>query len=299
MKWKLFQIFKKSKKRAGVGSAKNTLAAKKRGKRRVKRSKKIPFWVAPLLKLAVLLSCIALVVFGLWYAFYSYYFKSTDLFVVKDDPSKVIIDTGKTLTPELITEFLGIEVGINLFSISIDSKRVQLMEKAPSIKDISIVRFMPDKLNISIIEREPIARVEIDGRVVDDEGVVFVRYTRTSGLPVIVGSKTIKASKPGDRLTGMDLAAVRLANSTFRSECKIHFMSVDTSNSRYLLLTFPDSRRATIAWEGMAKQSRKSDRLMIDQYDNLANAMNNDVGRKCKMFDAQHPGRVFGKSSNF
>ena len=299
MKWKLFQKLKKSKKRAGKSTKNAVFASKTRKKRSARRSKERPFWVRPLLKIAAVLICVALVIFGLWYAFYAYYFKSTDLFIVKDDQSNVIIDTGKTLTPDLIKQVLGIEDGINLFSIPIDKKRVQLMEKAPSIKDISIVRFMPDKLKITIIEREPIARVEIDGRVVDDEGVVFVRYTRTSGLPIIIGSKKIKEAKPGDRLTGMEMAAVRLATCTFRSECTSRFMSVDTSHSRYLLLKFPDSRRSKIAWEDMLKQSKNSEHLMISQYDNLINAMNNDIGSRFRMFDAQHPGRIFGKSSNF
>jgi hypothetical protein len=299
MKWKIFQKAKSSKKRAGSGSKKGASATKSRVKRRPRRSKETPFWVKPLLKGVGVLSCIALVIFGLWYAFDAYYFKSTDLFVVKDAQKNVIIDTGKTLTPDLIKQILGIKDGINLFSIPIDEKRVQLMEKAPSIKDIAIVRYMPDKLKISIIERDPIARVEIDGRVVDDEGVVFVRYTRTSGLPIILGSKKIKSAKPGDRLTGMEMAAVRRANSTFRPECKSRFMSVDSSHSRYLLLKFPDSRRSKIAWAGMKEKSAKSKRLMIKQYDNLINAMSNDIGMEFKMFDAQHPGRIFGKSSNF
>ena len=299
MKWKLFQKIIKFKKIAEKNNKKVVSSSRIRKKRRARRSKESLFWGKFVLKMTALFVCVALVVFGLWYAFYAYYFRSTDLFIVKDEQSNVIIDTGKTLTPDLIKQVLGIEDGINLFSIPIDKKRIQLMEKAPSIKDISIVRFMPDKLKITIIEREPIARIEIDGRVVDDEGVVFVRYTRTIGLPIIIGSKKIKTAKPGDRLNGMEMAAVRLANCTFRSECTSRFMSVDTSNSRYLLLKFPDSRRSRIAWGDMLKRSKKSDRLMIEQYDNLINAMHNDIGSNFKMFDAQHPGRIFGKSSNF
>jgi len=298
MKWNFFQRIKRLKKGAASQAVKGGSAARGREKRRA-RPKEAPFWVKPLLKLAAVLTSIALVVFGMWYAFNTFYFKSTELFVVKDNQANVIIDTGKTLTPDLIKQILGISDGINLFSIPIDAKRAQLMEKAPSIKEISIVRLMPDRLKISIIEREPIACVEVDGRVVDEEGVVFVRYTRTSGLPVITGAGNVKNVKPGDRLDGMEMAAVRLANATFRPECKTRFVAVDSSNARYLLLTFADSRRSKIAWKDMEMRNPKSERLMVEQYDNLVNAMNNDVGREFKMFDAQHPGRIFGKSANF
>lgn len=295
MKWKVFQKFKK---KAAPGS-KGAAASKGRPARRGRRPKEMPFWLKPLLKLSSVLGAIVLIGYGLWYSFNAYYFKSTDLFVVKDNHSNVIIDTGKTLTPDLIKQILGIADGVNLFSIPINEKRAQLMERAPSIKEISISRLMPDKLKIVIIEREPIACVEVDGRVVDAEGVVFVRYTRTSGLPVITGSQNIKTAKPGDRLNGMEMAAVRLANSIFRPECKARFTAVDSSHPRYLLLTYPDSRRAKIAWQDMIKHNTKSERLMTQQYDNLVSAMNNDVGREFKMFDAQHPSRIFGKTANF
>jgi len=245
------------------------------------------------------MACVALVIFGFCYAFHLYYYETEDLFVVKDDYSNIFIDTGNTLTPDLVREFIGITPGTNLFLIDIDQKRDQLMQKAPSIKEVSIIRPSQATLRISIIEREPIARVMIDGRVVDNEGVVFVRYTRTSGLPIIIGSKIIKETKPGDNLRGMDMAAVMLAESTFRTECRSRFMAVDTSNSRYLLLTFPDSRRAKITWADMESRSEKSKRLMIDQYDKLVNAMNNDIGMQFMMFDAQIPGRIIGRSTNF
>lgn len=296
MKWKLFQKFKK---KAAPNSRKGAASSRGRSPSRGRRPKAMPFWVKPLLGLIAVLGSIALAVFGLWYAFNAYYFKSTDLFVVKDNQSNVVIDTGKTLTPDLIKQILGITDGVNLFSIPINEKRAQLMERAPSIKEISISRMMPDKLKIVIIEREPIACVEVDGRVVDAEGVVFVRYTRTSGLPVITGSENIKKAKPGDKLNGMELAAVRLANSVFRPECKARFIAVDSSHPRYLMLTYPDSRRAKIAWQDMTKRNTKSERLMIKQYDDLVSAMNNDVGREFKMFDAQHPSRIFAKSVNF
>jgi hypothetical protein len=138
---------------------------------------------------------------------------------------------------------------------------------------------MPDKLTINIVEREPIARVGASGRVVDEEGVVFIRYAGTGGLPMIKGSDMLAQVKPGDRLQGMDWAAVRLVNNTLRPDCRVRLLVVDTSKEDYLFITFFDHRQAKIAWDGMQDQEKNTERRMQRQLDNLAKAMDCEIGR--------------------
>ncbi len=228
-----------------------------------------------------------------WKLFDAYYFHSKTLFTLKDVRGGVSITTGKTLTPDLVCEVLGLHEGVNLFSIDIDQKRRELMEQAPNIRDIAIVRRMPDKIAISIIEREPIARVSANGRVVDEEGVVFVRYADTGGLPMIKGSDMLAQIKPGDRLTGMEMAAVRLVSCALRPSSRLRLLVVDAAKEDYLLVTLSDHRQAKIAWEGMADEDRHSDALMQRQFDQLTSAMETVIGRGCLMWDATHAGRIF------
>lgn len=300
MKFEFFKkLIKSEKKPAARKSSGRVAPSRARSKKTSRRSNELPDWGKSLLKAGIYLVLVLGLCFGLYQAFRSYYFKSSSLFVVKDTDENVVIDTGKTLTPDLIKQFLGIKEGVNLFSINVDEKRKQLMERAPSIKDISIVRHMPDSLKISIIEREPVVRIGLDGRVSDDEGVVFVRYQNTSGLPVITRSTGKTKAKPGDKLQGMDLAAVKLAGSTFRPECKARIYSIDSSKPRYLLLKFPDGREATIAWKDMDECSSTSNKKMILQYDRLISCMESEIGAQHRIFDAQHPGRIYGRSINF
>ena len=230
---------------------------------------------------------------GSWALFETYYFRTQKLFVLRDLRSCVTITTGKTLTPDLVCEVLGIREGINLFSLKIEQKRKELLEQAPNIRDITIVRRMPDKMNITIIEREPIARVGSNGRVVDDEGVVFIRYAGTGGLPMIKGDDEFAQIKPGDRVHGNARAAVRLVDNSLRPECRLRILVVDTTKEDYLLLTMSDHRQAKFAWDGMQDEEKNTEARMQKQFDQLAKAMENEIGRDRLMWDAMHPGRIF------
>jgi len=232
-------------------------------------------------------------VWGGWKLFETYYFRSQNLFVLRNLSSHVTITTGKTLTPDLICEVLGLREGINLFSLPIEQKRKELLEQAPNIRDISIVRRMPDKLAITITEREPIARVGSNGRVVDEEGVVFIRYAGTGGLPIIKGSDEFAQIKPGDRLHGMNIAAVRLVNNALRPDCRLRLLVVDTAKDDYLFITLSDHRQAKIAWDGLEDEEKNTEVKMQRQFDQLAKAMESEIGRPCQLWDATHPGRIF------
>lgn len=231
---------------------------------------------------------------GSWALFESYYFRSQHLFVLRDLRNSVTITTGKTLTPDLVCEVLGLREGINLFALPIGQKRAELLEQAPNIRDITIVRRMPDKMNITIIEREPIARVGSNGRVVDEEGVVFIRYAGTGGLPMIKGSDEFAQVKPGDRLHGNEMAAVRLVHNSLRPECRLRLLVLDTTKEDYLLLTLSDHRQAKFAWDGMQDEEKDTAARMQRQFDQLAQAMECELGQPCLLWDATHAGRIFG-----
>jgi len=295
----LKKFFKVGDKAASRKAAKSGVSAKAKKRKNGHRASEMPDWVKSLLKYSAMILLVALILFAFYQAFRGYYFRSERLFLLKNTSDKVMIDTGKTVTPDLIKQFLGIHEGVNLFSINVDAKRDELLRIAPSIKDITIVRIMPDALKISIIERDPVVRIGLDGRVADEEGVVFVRYHNTSGLPVIIRSSGNVKAKPGDQLHDMDLAAVSLAASTFRPECKLRMYSLDSSFARYIMLTFPDGRTAKIAWQDMTEFTRISRQKMLKQYDNLVQCMTLDFGKIHYAWDAQLEGRIFGKRRNF
>ncbi|MEI7945670.1 MAG: FtsQ-type POTRA domain-containing protein [bacterium] len=232
---------------------------------------------------------------GGWSAFNYYYFGSSKLFELRNLRHTITVNTGKTLTPEVIYGVLGLKEGENVFELPIEQKRKELMERTANIRDISIVRRMPNKLIITIIEREPIARVGIsgtEGRVVDEEGVVFNRNAGIGALPFIKGADNIAGLKPGDRLHGMAMSAVRLVINAQRPEVRLRLLELDTVREDYLMLTFSDHRQAKFAWDGMDDDEKDTMAKMQAHFDELGTFMESEAGRICLMWDARVQGRI-------
>jgi len=236
-----------------------------------------------------------LVCHGGWAAFNHYYFGSSHLFELRSLRHTITVNSGKTLTPEVIFGVLGLKEGVNVFDLQIDQKRKELMERTANIRDISIVRRMPNKLIINIIEREPIARIGMtgtEGRVVDEEGVVFNRNAGIGALPFIKGAENIAYLKPGDRLHGMSMSAVRLVLNAQRPKVRLRLLELDTMKEDYLLLTFSDHRQAKFAWDGMDDDEKETVLRMQTHFDELCTYMESDAGRICLMWDARVQGRI-------
>ena len=255
--------------------------------------------IPPKLKFALIIFSVILATLllchGGWAAFNYYYFGSSKLFELRNLRHTITVNTGKTLTPEVIYGVLGLKEGENVFNLPIEQKRKELMERTANIRDISIVRRMPNKLIITIIEREPIARVGItgmEGRVVDEEGVVFNRNAGIGALPFIKGADNIAGLKPGDRLHGMAMSAVRLVNNVQRPEVRLRLLELDTVKEDYLMLTFSDHRQAKFAWDGMDDDEKDTTVKMQAHFDELGTFMESEAGRICLMWDARVQGRI-------
>lgn len=231
-----------------------------------------------------------------WSSLKRYYNDPNGLFILRDTQEDIMIYSGKTLTPELIKEVLQLRSGINIFSLDIAEKRKELLERTPNIRNMSIVRHLPNKLTITIFERDPIIRIGPHGRVADEEGVVFIRYAGIGGLPMLKGGAECEQLKPGDRLDGNQLAAVKLVVNAMRPECRLRMLALDASKEDYLLLTFDDYRQAKFAWPGMGDYDRHSPLDMQRQFDHLAMVMEQDIGRPRMMWDATQPDRIFAMS---
>ncbi|MFO7937672.1 MAG: FtsQ-type POTRA domain-containing protein [Kiritimatiellia bacterium] len=288
-----------TRKKTSVKSSNRGTSSRSRSKKAGSHSGEMPQWARKLLKIALVFLCVGIFAGAHYYALHMYYRGQGTLFVIEDVAENVIIDTGRAVTPDLVKMFLGITNGVHLFSIDVNDKRDNLLKNRPGIKDITIKRVLPDHMVVTVIERKPVARVGREGEVVDEEGVVFARSSRnTFYLPLICREKVehkTESPMPGEKLQGMDMAAVMLATSLFRPECNSRIERIDTSSSRYLYLTFDDGREASIAWENMTECTPVSQKKMIQQFDRLISCMETDVGKVHHLWNAQHSDRIYGR----
>jgi len=189
--------------------------------------------------------------------FYYYHFCRNSQFLLRD----LSIVSGKMITDDLVREVIGNhqpeefrngEKPGFLFGPDIDDVREELLQRAPGIRSVTITRRLPSRMEVRIVEREPVGRIRInrDEQVIDAEGVIFPRNAGVDHLPRIDGLEVIQV-QPGLRLDGMGLAAVRLLSAIMRPEYALPVAVVDVSRTDYLELTLRDQREVKLWWKGM------------------------------------------------
>jgi len=134
---------------------------------------------------------LALVGLGLYLG----YDKLRDLYleqsVIRTMDGQVEIESGRMVKADVIAENLGIRPGANLATIDFKERREAILRKIPNLREIRISRILPDRVRVTIEEREPVARLNVrgqkteTGKVVDSEGVVFLCSRGTRQLPII------------------------------------------------------------------------------------------------------------------
>jgi len=227
--------------------------------------------------------------------------------VVTDRELDVVIDNRKDeqrrmVHPDIITLYFGLTNGANLATIPFAELRNKLLGRIPNIADLKIERRLPNRVTITVVEREPAVRITTlkgradSGRVADLEGVVFPFSSNVSALPVI---REASATPAGKRLTGMAAAAVRLVEEAALPElADLSVLEVDTTHADYLLVTLGDYSRARIAWDRMCEDTRASRTSLTNQLTRLSKAIATRVITQPTLWHATDygsPGRVFAK----
>jgi len=103
------------------------------------------------------------------------------------------------LRPRHIREYTGLREGMGIFEVDFDSV-ARALHSVPLVADVKIVRHLPDRLEVAVTERVPLARLR--GRrsrvyyAVDSEGCVLGPTYGSSALPVIEWDRSERLS-PG------------------------------------------------------------------------------------------------------
>lgn len=96
----------------------------------------------------------------------------------------------RNVTRAQVLDALGGDIDRNIFHISLDEQKKQL-EGIPWIESATLMRFLPNRLRVDVLERVPAAFVEVNGRValIDAHGVIMEmpQGARSSfSFPVVV-----------------------------------------------------------------------------------------------------------------
>jgi cell division protein FtsQ len=108
-----------------------------------------------------------------------------------DSGDSIEIGGNHNVSRAQIMDVLGGDIGRNIFFVPLAQRQIQL-QQIPWVKSASVMRFLPDHLQVQIEERTPVAFARIGSRIslIDGDGVVMdlpVGGHHQYSFPVIVG----------------------------------------------------------------------------------------------------------------
>lgn len=217
--------------------------------------------------------------------------------VITDVNRQVQVRSGSSISTDTVREMFGLRNGTNLALTDFAAKREAALKKFPVIKSIGISRRLPDGVSISVVERDPLARIGVSGvrkesgRVCDDEGVVFTCRRGAEMLPLI--RETTAGTKPGERLEGRARAALSLLLVAREAAfADLSILEIDTARTDFLQITLSSYSSVRFAWTGMDSFTPESDAALRDQLTCLSRAIAANLSGDVKVWNATIQGKV-------
>lgn len=174
-----------------------------------------------------------------------------------------ILSDGQRISPSKVKQWAEIEVGMNTHSVNIAKMRTALL-RVPVIKSVDVTRYIPNRLEIKISERLPIACLGVHRLLgVDQTGYVFTVAPTRNAMPTITGF--VEQISPGTRLQGRLLNAVEVVDVLNRTPLGglIRVDVLDVREPDCLLLKLTEGPLVPLKWNDMAMSNPES-RLALD-----------------------------------
>ena len=128
-------------------------------------------------------------------------FATTDPHFIVPSSRAIDVDGNTHVTRSQMLSVFGEDIDRNIFSVPLEQRRAQL-EQMPWVEHATVMRLLPNRIRVRVVERVPVAFVREGGRIglVDANGVLLDIPPDTPGtagytFPVITG---LKASETAD-----------------------------------------------------------------------------------------------------
>lgn len=196
--------------------------------------------------------------------------------------ARLEISTGRIISEDMIRIGTGISEGRNIFSFNIVRTRQDLLQKTPTLKEISIIRRLPDTVLIRATERDPVARIGRSGQLVTDtDGVVFSAGATSPNVPSISGLK-LASLRPGAKLDGMMLCAVDVIGAVVDARLNLRIDSIDADRRDYLTIQVDHEgqlKEVKLNWKDMERRTDEARASLVKRLDNLTRILALDKAR--------------------
>jgi len=234
---------------------------------RVRRFRAITGFVA---RTVLLVSIVGGVWFGGKEALRRFLWENPDYFVHLDD---LHFQSNGTLTREQAITASGIVEGENIFKVDLAATRSAL-EKLPQVESAEVQRLLPNRLNISITERRPVAWVtakpDDDPTIAENSFLIDMSATVMRArtilpqyyhMPIISGVETGNLV-PGQRVNTFEMQSalelVRLDSDSTRFQVR----NIDLAKGYCLVVTDQKRAHITFGLDHLAAQLARLNRLL-------------------------------------
>jgi cell division septal protein FtsQ len=192
--------------------------------------------------------------------------------------SQIEVRTDGTLQRDQILKAAGLREGENIFSINLAHVQ-DLLQQLPQVDEVQVVRKMPGEIDISLVERKPIAWITSDKQVsdpfasdvaflVDARGVLMKEkklLPEYLGLPLITGctSESLEAGKVVESFDAK--AALELLRLSTRSFMQTRFQirEIDVSKGYCLLVSDKNHTRVTFGFDNLDTQLQRLEHFLV------------------------------------
>lgn len=192
--------------------------------------------------------------------------------------TRISVQTDGTLQREQIIKATGLHEGANIFSVNLSTLRDQL-QQLPQIDDVQVVRKMPSEIDISIVERKPVAWITSekslsdpfasDGAfLVDARGVLMKQkklLPEYLGLPLITGltSESLDAGRTVESFEAK--SALELLRFSTRSFMQTRFQvrEIDLSKGYCLLVSDKNHTQVTFGFDDLEGQLQRLEQFLV------------------------------------
>jgi len=182
------------------------------------------------------------------------YFYGTGSWRFRIDSGENVEVTGtQNVSHSQVMEIMGGDIGRNIFFVSLPERKKQL-EEIPWVESATVMRLLPNHLQVELHERTPVAFVRIGSKVslIDANGVVLELPPRASArysFPVITGmedadplsSRAALMKIYGQLVRDLDSSGARYSSS---------LSEVDLSDPEDVKITVADSASAVLVHLG-------------------------------------------------
>lgn len=189
---------------------------------------------------------------------------------------------------ERVTAVFNSDVGRSVFLLPLSVRRESL-QSVPWVKDAVVIRTWPNHVTATIVEREPVAYIEVPADsmsrwyLIDDDGVVLdPPRTYDADLPMLTGIRPRE-----DQETRKNKVHRSLKMLAELGELKQNVSDVDATDITNLKITAKQDGRAVRLLLGDRNYQRRY-RTFLDHYE----GMRNRIVRNC-VVDLQTDGHIY------